>query len=43
LETHENPAAALSDGANALPLGELPGLLAKLKELGGMVRRWGTS
>jgi 2-dehydro-3-deoxyphosphooctonate aldolase (KDO 8-P synthase) len=41
LETHENPAAALSDGANALPLAQLPALLAKLKELGGMVRRWG--
>jgi len=42
LETHDNPTAALSDGANALPLGELPGLLMRLKELGGIVRRWGT-
>jgi 2-dehydro-3-deoxyphosphooctonate aldolase (KDO 8-P synthase) len=41
LETHDNPAAALSDGANALPLAQLPALLAKLKELGAMVRRWG--
>ena len=41
LETHDNPAAALSDGANALPLGDLAGLLAKLKELGSVVRRWG--
>jgi 2-dehydro-3-deoxyphosphooctonate aldolase (KDO 8-P synthase) len=41
LETHDNPAAALSDGANALPLTELPGLLARLKELSAMVRRWG--
>jgi 2-dehydro-3-deoxyphosphooctonate aldolase (KDO 8-P synthase) len=40
LETHDNPAAALSDGANALPLSQLPALLAKLKELGAMVRRW---
>jgi 2-dehydro-3-deoxyphosphooctonate aldolase (KDO 8-P synthase) len=40
LETHDNPAAALSDGANALPLAQLPALLAKLKELGAMVRRW---
>jgi 2-dehydro-3-deoxyphosphooctonate aldolase (KDO 8-P synthase) len=40
LETHDNPAAALSDGANALPLVQLPALLAKLKELGAMVRRW---
>ncbi len=42
LETHENPAAALSDGANALPLGQLPALLGKLKELATMVRRWST-
>jgi 2-dehydro-3-deoxyphosphooctonate aldolase (KDO 8-P synthase) len=41
LETHDNPAAALSDGANALPLSQLPTLLAKLKELGAIVRRWG--
>src|SRR5271154_3193909 len=40
LETHDNPAAALSDGPNALPLEQLPALLAKLKELGGVVRRW---
>ena len=42
LETHDNPAAALSDGANALPLAQLPALLAKLKELSTMVRRWST-
>lgn len=41
LETHDNPAAALSDGANALPLSQLPALLAKLKELGRLVRLWG--
>lgn len=40
LETHDNPAAALSDGANALPLEQLPALLAKLKELSTMVRQW---
>jgi 2-dehydro-3-deoxyphosphooctonate aldolase (KDO 8-P synthase) len=40
LEIHDNPAAALSDGANALPLSQLPALLAKLKELGALVRRW---
>jgi len=40
LETHENPAAALSDGANALPLSQLAGLLARLKELASLVRRW---
>jgi 2-dehydro-3-deoxyphosphooctonate aldolase (KDO 8-P synthase) len=40
LETHDNPAAALSDGANALPLSQLAGLLQRLKELAGLVRRW---
>jgi 2-dehydro-3-deoxyphosphooctonate aldolase (KDO 8-P synthase) len=40
LETHDNPVAALSDGANALPLSQLPGLLARLKELSTLVRRW---
>ena len=43
LETHDHPAEALSDGANALPLSQLPALLAKLKELGAMVRRWNTA
>ena len=41
LETHDNPAAALSDGANTLPLAHLPGLLARLKELSQLVRSWG--
>jgi 2-dehydro-3-deoxyphosphooctonate aldolase (KDO 8-P synthase) len=40
LETHDNPAAALSDGANALPLGQLAILLMRLKELSALVRRW---
>jgi len=40
LETHDNPAKALSDGANALPLSELPGLLARLKEISLLVRKW---
>jgi len=40
LETHDNPAAALSDGANALPLAQLPALLKRLKELSTVVRRW---
>jgi 2-dehydro-3-deoxyphosphooctonate aldolase (KDO 8-P synthase) len=42
LETHDDPAAALSDGANALPLSQLAGLLARLKELSSLVRRWST-
>lgn len=40
LETHDNPAAALSDGANALPLSQLGGLLARLKALSSLVRGW---
>jgi 2-dehydro-3-deoxyphosphooctonate aldolase (KDO 8-P synthase) len=40
LETHDNPAKALSDGPNALPLPELRGLLMKLKGLNSVVRRW---
>jgi 2-dehydro-3-deoxyphosphooctonate aldolase (KDO 8-P synthase) len=40
LETHDNPEAALSDGANALPLSQLAGLLARLKELSTVVRNW---
>jgi 2-dehydro-3-deoxyphosphooctonate aldolase (KDO 8-P synthase) len=40
LETHDNPAVALSDGPNALPLAQLPQLLARLKELSTLVRHW---
>jgi 2-dehydro-3-deoxyphosphooctonate aldolase (KDO 8-P synthase) len=40
LETHDNPSAALSDGANALPLAQLPALLSRLKELGTLTRKW---
>jgi 2-dehydro-3-deoxyphosphooctonate aldolase (KDO 8-P synthase) len=40
LETHDNPAAALSDGPNAIPLEQLRTLLVRLKELGAMVRGW---
>ncbi len=40
LETHDNPAVALSDGPNALPLSQLPELLGRLKELSTLVRRW---
>jgi len=42
LETHDNPAKALSDGANALPLNQLAGLLSRLKELSDVVRSWRT-
>ena len=40
LETHDNPAGALSDGANALPLAQLPALLGRLKEMSQLVRKW---
>jgi 2-dehydro-3-deoxyphosphooctonate aldolase (KDO 8-P synthase) len=40
LETHDDPEKALSDGANALPLSQLPELLSRLKELSTLVRRW---
>src|SRR5437899_5887758 len=40
LETHDNPAKALSDGPNALPLAQLLALLMKLKGLSAVVRRW---
>jgi 2-dehydro-3-deoxyphosphooctonate aldolase (KDO 8-P synthase) len=40
IETHNNPAEALSDGANALPLDQLAGLLSRLKELSALVRSW---
>lgn len=40
LETHDNPPSALSDGANALPLAQLPQLLSRIKELSALVRRW---
>ena len=43
LETHDNPAAALSDGPNALPLAQLPQLLSRLKELSTLVRHWSPS
>jgi 2-dehydro-3-deoxyphosphooctonate aldolase (KDO 8-P synthase) len=40
LETHDNPQAALSDGANALPLAQLPELVSRLKALSGLIRQW---
>ena len=40
LETHDNPTEALSDGPNALPLNQLAALLARLKELSTLVRKW---
>ena len=39
VEVHENPADALSDGANALPLTELAGLWERLLEFDAVARR----
>ncbi len=40
LETHDDPAHALSDGANALPLPRLPRLLAQLRAVADAVREY---
>src|SRR5438445_7415779 len=40
IETHDNPAKAMSDGANALPLDQLAGLLGRLREISTVVRKW---
>ena len=41
METHPNPAEALSDGPNAWPLADLPALLETLLELDAVVKRHG--
>lgn len=38
MEVHDNPARALSDGANALPLGRFNSLMKKISKLGKFVR-----
>jgi 2-dehydro-3-deoxyphosphooctonate aldolase (KDO 8-P synthase) len=40
LEVHDNPAKALSDGTNALPLAQFRPLLEKIVELSTLVRKW---
>jgi len=40
LEVHDNPATALSDGPNALPLDQLDALLSRLKQISELVRTW---
>jgi 2-dehydro-3-deoxyphosphooctonate aldolase (KDO 8-P synthase) len=40
LEVHENPAKALSDGTNALPLEEVRPLVEKLVRIAALVRSW---
>jgi len=41
METHPDPALALSDGPNAVPLGRMEGLLASLIELDRVAKRHG--
>ncbi|HNI00601.1 MAG TPA: 3-deoxy-8-phosphooctulonate synthase [Rhodocyclaceae bacterium] len=41
METHPDPAVALSDGPNAWPLGKLKALLATLKEIDALVKHAG--
>jgi 2-dehydro-3-deoxyphosphooctonate aldolase (KDO 8-P synthase) len=40
LEVHDNPAKALSDGSNALPLAQFRPLLEKILKLATLVREW---
>jgi 2-dehydro-3-deoxyphosphooctonate aldolase (KDO 8-P synthase) len=40
LEVHDNPAKALSDGTNALSLGQFRPLLRKIVQLNALVREW---
>jgi 2-dehydro-3-deoxyphosphooctonate aldolase (KDO 8-P synthase) len=40
LEVHDNPARALSDGTNALPLDQFRPLLQKILRLSALVREW---
>jgi 2-dehydro-3-deoxyphosphooctonate aldolase (KDO 8-P synthase) len=40
LEVHDNPAKALSDGTNALALGDLRPLLQRILRLAALVREW---
>jgi 2-dehydro-3-deoxyphosphooctonate aldolase (KDO 8-P synthase) len=41
METHPNPAQALSDGPNAVPLDQMKDLLATLSDLDRVVKRHG--
>ena len=40
LEVHDNPGKALSDGSNALALGQFRALMEKIVALGELVRKW---
>jgi 2-dehydro-3-deoxyphosphooctonate aldolase (KDO 8-P synthase) len=40
LEVHDNPAKALSDGANALPLANFRALVKRIMKIAALVRSW---
>ena len=40
METHRNPSVAKSDGANMLPLAQLPGLLRRLAAIRETINRF---
>jgi 2-dehydro-3-deoxyphosphooctonate aldolase (KDO 8-P synthase) len=40
LEVHENPAKALSDGTNALPLNQFRPLIRRLQRISALTREW---
>jgi 2-dehydro-3-deoxyphosphooctonate aldolase (KDO 8-P synthase) len=40
LEVHDNPAKALSDGTNALPLAQFKPLVQRILRLAKVVREW---
>jgi len=40
LEVHDNPAKALSDGANALPLSQLRGMLERVGKIAALIAPW---
>jgi 2-dehydro-3-deoxyphosphooctonate aldolase (KDO 8-P synthase) len=42
LEVHDNPAKGLSDGANALPLGNFRALMERIMKIASLVREWET-
>jgi 2-dehydro-3-deoxyphosphooctonate aldolase (KDO 8-P synthase) len=41
METHPDPAKALSDGPNAWPLAKMKALLTTLKDIDALVKRQG--
>jgi 2-dehydro-3-deoxyphosphooctonate aldolase (KDO 8-P synthase) len=43
VEVHDDPAKALSDGTNALPIEQFKPLLQRLAELSKLVRQWGNA